>query len=168
MELRVLEANDARAIHHGLLSDPQVAAWLRSSGPFTVEECEEFVSRKVAHRVAHGFGWSLAWEGDACIGWSVAQYCIVDGGTEVEIGWTVAQSHWRQGIATRLGRHALTEVGSLPLDSIVAYTRPDNVASRGVMKNLGMTYEKAFDLHGDPHVLYRLPLAAAGPSVQPA
>lgn len=133
--------------------------WFRSSGPFTVAECEDMVSRKVAHRTAHGFGWSLAWVGDVCIGWSVAQYCIVDGGTEVEIGWTVARSHWRRGIATRLGQRALSEVSSLPLDSIVAYTRVNNVASRGVMEKLGMTYQKPFDLDGDPHVLYRLPLA---------
>ena len=89
------------------------------------------------------FGWSLAWEGDICVGWGVAQYCIVDGFSEVEIGWTVARSHWRRGIATRLGQHALTEVASLGLRSIVAYTRSDNVASRGVMSKLAMTHEKA-------------------------
>ena len=79
------------------------------------------VARKLAHRAAHGFGWSLGWEGETCIGWSVAQYCIIDGGCEVEIGWTVARSHWRRGIATELGRQAITEVSSLGLDSIVAY-----------------------------------------------
>jgi ribosomal-protein-alanine N-acetyltransferase len=95
------------------------------------------------------------------VGWSVAQYCIVDGASEVEIGWTVARSHWRRGIATRLGQHALTETSSLGLDSVVAYAREDNVASRGVMDKLGMTFEKSFDLHREPHVLYRLLLAQA-------
>ena len=117
------------------------------------------VARKVAHRTVHRFGWSLGWEDDSCIGWGIAQYCIVDGFSEVEIGWTVARSHWRRGIATRLGHHALTEVRSLGLRSIVAYTREDNVASRGVMIKLGMTYEKSFDFDGEPHVLYRKPLA---------
>jgi RimJ/RimL family protein N-acetyltransferase len=161
MEIRPLRATDAPAIHGSLLSDPEIAAWFRADGPFSLEECEEMVTRKLAHRTAHGFGWSLAWEGDTCVGWSVAQYCIVDGVTEVEIGWTVARSHWRRGIATRLGRHGLTEVGSLALRSIVAYAREENVASRGVMAKLGMTYEKRFDLHGQPHVLYRLPLVAS-------
>ena len=27
------------------------------------------------------------------------------------------------------------------------------------MAKLGMTFEKSFDFHGQPHVLYRLPLA---------
>jgi len=158
MEIRPLVAADAAAIHRSLLGDPEVAVWLRSGGPFTLAECEEMVTRKVAHRAAHRFGWSLAWEGDTCIGWSVAQYCIVDGVSEVEIGWTVARSHWRRGLASRLGRHALTEVSSRGLHSIVAYTRTDNVASRGVMNRLGMSFEKSFDFHGEPHVLYRMPL----------
>jgi RimJ/RimL family protein N-acetyltransferase len=155
MEIRPLATADAPAIHRSLLGDPEIAAWFRSSGPFTLAECEEMVTRKVAHRVAHRFGWSLGWEGDTCLGWGVAQYCIVDGVSEVEIGWTVARSHWRRGLASRLGRHALTEVTSLGLRSIVAYAREDNVASQGVMTKLEMTYEKPFDLHGEPHVLYR-------------
>jgi RimJ/RimL family protein N-acetyltransferase len=159
MEIRPLVATDAPAIHRSLLGDPEVAAWFRSSGPFTLAECEEMVIRKVAHRAAHRFGWSLAWEGDTCTGWGVAQYCIVDGSSEVEIGWAVARSHWRRGIASRLGRHALAELTSLALLSIVAYTREDNVASRGVMTKLGMTYEKNFDFDAQPHVLYRKPLA---------
>jgi GNAT superfamily N-acetyltransferase len=115
----------------------------RSSGPFTLAECEEMVVRKLAHRVAHRFGWSLGWEGDTCVGWGIAQYCIVDGFSEVEIGWTVARSHWRRGIASRLGEHALNEVTSLGLRGVIAYTREDNVASRGVMAKLGTTYEKS-------------------------
>jgi RimJ/RimL family protein N-acetyltransferase len=155
MEIRPLLADDAAAIHRTLLGDPEIAAWYRSTGPFTLAECEEMVTRKVAHRTAHGFGWSLGWEGGTCIGWSVAQYCIVDGAGEIEVGWAVARSRWRRGIGTVLGGHALTEVASMELDSVVAYAREGNAASRGVMGKLGMTYEKDFDLHGEPHVLYR-------------
>ena len=156
--MRELLATDAPVIHRSLLGDPAVAAWFRSSGPFTLEECVDLVAKKVAHRAAHGFGWYLAWEGEACIGWSLAQYCIVDGVSEVEIGWTVARSHWRRGIGTLLGERALAEVAPLGLASVVAYTREDNVGSRGVMGNLGMTYEKSFAFRGEPHVLYRKPL----------
>jgi ribosomal-protein-alanine N-acetyltransferase len=160
MEIRPLLATDAAAINHSLLGDPEIASWFRSTGPFTLAECEEMVLRKTAHRTAHGFGWSLGWEGDTCLGWSVAQYCIVDGATEIEVGWAVARSHWRRGIATRLGRHALTELTPLKLHSVVAYARERNVASRGVMDKLGMSYEKDFDLHGEPHVLYRKALGS--------
>jgi RimJ/RimL family protein N-acetyltransferase len=159
MEIRPLLETDAAAIHRGLLGDPEIAVWFRSTGPFTREECEEMVARKIAHRTAHGFGWSLGWEGDTCVGWGIAQYCIVDGTSEVEVGWTVARSHWRRGIATRLGQHALAEVAGRGLHSVVAYTLKHNVASQGVMSKLGMSYEKDFELHGEPHVLYRKALS---------
>lgn len=158
IEIRQLETTDALAIHRSLLGDPEIAVWYRASGPFTLAECEEMAARKVAHRAAHRFGWSLAWEGENCVGWSLAQYCLVDGASEVEIGWAVTRSHWRRGIATRLGQKALAEVSSLDLDTVVAYTREHNVASRGVMTKLGMSYEKSFDFQGEPHVLYRIPL----------
>lgn len=161
MEIRPLTAADGEAIHRSLLGDPEVAAWFRDTGPFTLEECEEMVTRKLAHRAAHRFGWSLGWEGVTCVGWGVAQYCIVDGVSEVEVGWTVASTHWGRGIATELGRHALGEVAPLGLNSIVAYALEHNLASRRVMSKLGMSCEKAFSHLGRPHVLYRLPLSPA-------
>jgi RimJ/RimL family protein N-acetyltransferase len=47
--------------------------------------------------------------------------------------------------------------GPLRLDSVVAYTLPENVASRRVMEKLGFVYEKTapYKVYGD-HVLYRL------------
>ena len=154
MEIRELLATDGPAVH-SLLGDPQVAVRFRASGPFTLEECEDMVAKKVAHRAAHGFGWHLAWEGDDCLGWSLAQHCIVDGFSEVEIGWTVASSHWRRGIGSLLGDRALAEAVPLGLDSVIAYAREDNPASLGVIRNLGMAYEKSFVWRGLPHVLYR-------------
>jgi RimJ/RimL family protein N-acetyltransferase len=161
MEIRPLEPTDGDAVHRSLLSDPEIVAWFGPGGARTLAEVEAMVARKAAHRTVHGFGWSLAWEGDECLGWGVAQHWIIDGFSEVEIGWTVARSHWRRGIATALGRHALAEVSDRGLRSVVAYTGEDNVASRGVMEKLGMSYEKAFDDDGEPHVLYRLMLDRA-------
>jgi RimJ/RimL family protein N-acetyltransferase len=158
MEIRPLEATDGPAVHRSLLSDPEIAAWFGPGGARTLAEVEEMTARKAAHRTVYGFGWSLAWEGDECLGWGVAQHWIIDGFSEVEIGWTVARSQWRRGLGTVLGRHALTEVSGRGLRSIVAYTREDNVASRGVMAKLGMSYEKSFEDDGETQVLYRLML----------
>lgn len=162
MEIRPLEPTDGEAVHRSLLSDPEIVAWFGPDArPHTLPEAQAMMVRKAAHRTVHGFGWSLAWEGDECVGWGVAQHWIIDGFSEVEVGWTVARSHWRRGIATTLGRHALAEVSDRGLRSVVAYTREDNVASRGVMEKLGMSYEKAFDDDGEPQVLYRLMLNRA-------
>lgn len=161
MEIRPLQATDGAAVHRALLSDPEITAWLGPGGAQTLAAVEAMTARKAAHRVAHGFGWSLAWEGEECLGWAAVQHWVIDGFSEVEIGWTVARAHWRRGLGTVLGRHALGEVSNRGLRSVVAWTREDNVASRGVMAKLGMTYEKAFEDDGDMQVLYRLSLNRA-------
>jgi RimJ/RimL family protein N-acetyltransferase len=61
-----------------------------------------------------------------------------------------------------MGQYALADAASLGLDSIMAYTRVDNRASRRVMEKLGLHYERDVEHAGLPHVLYRKPLAAGG------
>jgi ribosomal-protein-alanine N-acetyltransferase len=165
LDLRPITPSDAAALHE-LLGDPAVATWLRRAGedgPFTLAECETMVARAVAHWAAHGFGRSLAWEGDRCIGWSLIQHTIAAGRGEVEIGWTVAQDRWGQGVATELGRHALDEAAARQLRRVVAFTRSDNAASRRVMEKLDLVYTLEFEHAGWPHVLYRVPEPAPKP-----
>jgi [ribosomal protein S5]-alanine N-acetyltransferase len=159
LDLRPITPGDAAAVHE-LLGDPAVATWLRRAGdegPFTLADCETMVARAVAHWAAHGFGRSLAWERDRCIGWSLVQHTIAAGRGEVEIGWTVARDRWGQGIATELGRRALHEASALQLRRVVAFTRSDNAASRRVMEKLGLVHTGEFEHAGWPHVLYRVP-----------
>ena len=162
LDIRPLRDSDAPAVHR-LLGDPQVARWLRPGGmsePFSLTECEHFVQAQIGHWSAHRFGTSLCWEGGRCVGWSLLQHTIVAGSSEVEIGWTVARPDWGRGLGTRLGRHALDHAGGLSLRSTIAYTRPDNVASRRIMEKLGLSYEREFEHRGLPHVLYRTALSA--------
>jgi RimJ/RimL family protein N-acetyltransferase len=58
-----------------------------------------------------------------------------------------------------MGQYALAGAASLGLDSIIAYTRVDNAASRHVMDKLGLHYEREFEHVELPHVLYRKALA---------
>jgi [ribosomal protein S5]-alanine N-acetyltransferase len=63
---------------------------------------------------------------------------------------------WGQGFATELA-HECVEVGfeQLGLLEIIAFTQPDNVASRRVMEKSGFEYERDIIHAGLPHVLYR-------------
>jgi RimJ/RimL family protein N-acetyltransferase len=63
---------------------------------------------------------------------------------------------WRQGLATELARAAVeVAFDDLDLDEIVAFTLPDNIASRRVMEKAGFTYDRDIQRAGIPHVLYR-------------
>ena len=164
-KLRPTGADDGPAIRE-LLSDPEVAVWLRPAGrtgPFSAAECEAFAARSAAHWVAHGFGRSLAFEGDRCIGWSHLGHTIATGRGEIELGWAVARDHWGRGLATEFGADALAQARRLGLRRVVAFTRHDNAASRRVMEKLGLGHERDFEYAGWPHVLYREP----GPQRRP-
>jgi ribosomal-protein-alanine N-acetyltransferase len=154
--LRPVAVDDAQNLLE-LLSDPEVAVWLRGAGqegPFDLDECASIVRQKVAHWTAHGFGMSLAFVGDRCVGRAIAQHNRVAGRSEVEIGWAVVSDMWGQGIATKLGGHALACATDAGFERVVAFTRPDNVASRRVMEKLGLRYERHFEHTGLRHVLY--------------
>ncbi|MFL5860702.1 MAG: GNAT family N-acetyltransferase [Solirubrobacteraceae bacterium] len=158
LDLRPIQPHDAPAVHQ-LLSEPDVAVWLRPhgvSGPFTLEECQAAVPAQVAHWSAHGFGVWLAWDGERCVGRSMLKHSIVDGRGEVEIGWAVARSHWGRGVGTSMGRHALAAADERGVTNVVAFTRVDNRASQRVMEKLGLAYDHDFVHAGLPHVLYRI------------
>jgi RimJ/RimL family protein N-acetyltransferase len=158
-ELRPTRAGDGPAIHT-LLRDPEVARWLRPAGrdgPFSAQEADALAARSAAHWEAHGFGRSLAWAGDRCLGWSLLGHTVATGRSELEIGWTVARDHWGRGIATELGADALQRARTLGLGRLVAFTRHDNAASQRVMEKLGLVHERDFHYAGWPHVLFREP-----------
>lgn len=83
----------------------------------------------------------------------------------VEIGWRLAQAHWKHGYATEGARAAL-EIGfeRLVFDEIVSFTSLLNAPSRRVMERIGLRDAHAdFDHPGVPeghelrrHCLYRL------------
>ena len=83
----------------------------------------------------------------------------------IEIGWRLAQQHWRKGYATEAARSVL-RVGfeALNLHEIVSFTSVHNLRSRAVMERLGMqeaaeTFEHPSVPVGNvlrQHCLYRL------------
>jgi ribosomal-protein-alanine N-acetyltransferase len=156
LEIRPITADDAESLLE-FLGSAEVARWLRGAGQegvFTRAECDLISARKAAHWTAHGFGTSLAFSDGRCVGWSILQHSLVAARGEVEIGWAVATALWGHGIATELGRHGLDSATAAGFERVVAFTRPDNLASRRVMEKLGLHYERDFTHGGLPHVLY--------------
>jgi RimJ/RimL family protein N-acetyltransferase len=144
-----------------LLHDPRVARTLAIDGqpPAWGAEPEE-LAITVAHWQAHGFGLWLLRDRDTgeMVGRGGLQHTQATGVDEVEIAWAIVPERWNQGLATELA-NACVEIafGRLALRSVIAYTRPDNLASRRVMEKIGMSAEREFtDRHGLDEVLYRL------------
>lgn len=86
-------------------------------------------------------------------------------GENVEIGWRLGREAWGKGYATEAALAALHfAFTELALDSVVAFTTPNNLRSRAVMERLGMrnTHENfnhpkvAEDSPLREHVLYEI------------
>jgi RimJ/RimL family protein N-acetyltransferase len=139
-----------------LLGDPRVGATL--GGAMSREQVETALAAKLEHWDRNGFGYWL-WR-ERATGDAVARGGLhrvhVGGRDEVEVGWAVMPERWGEGFATELGAASLgVAFDVLELPDVVAYTLPDNRASRRVMEKLGMRFERDIVHAGLPHVLYR-------------
>ena len=141
-----------------LLRDPRVAATLSVTGlPPTELEVAANLLAKDAHWRRYGFGlWTLYDRATgAMVGRGGLQHTNVTGSDEVEVGWAIVPERWGEGLATELAL-ASTSAGfqTLELDELIAYTRPDNHASRRVMDKAGFRYLRELEHAGRAHVLY--------------
>lgn len=83
-----------------------------------------------------------------------------------EIGWRLSSNYWGKGFATEAARAVLEYAFDvLNIESLVSFTTVDNLKSRRVMENLGMTHNTEDDFDhpkldvNSPlrrHVLYRI------------
>jgi RimJ/RimL family protein N-acetyltransferase len=142
-----------------LLLDPRVYRTLwPSSSPPTRRDVIDGLEAKVDHWERHGFGMWILRDRDSgeMVGRGGLQYTYTAGLNDVEAGWAIVPERWGQGLATELAR-ACVEVGFEQLDlfEIVAFTLPDNLASRRVMEKAGFAYDRDIVHAGLPHVLYR-------------
>jgi RimJ/RimL family protein N-acetyltransferase len=144
-----------------LMLDPRVWRTLQDPGEPapTPAALRDNTERKHAHWEIHGFGqWLLRDRSDGlAVGRGGLQYTEVTGTREVEIGWAVLPARWGSGFATELAQVSI-EVAfeRLGLDAVIAYTQPDNFASRRVMEKAGLSCERQLRHEDTPHVLYRL------------
>jgi RimJ/RimL family protein N-acetyltransferase len=82
---------------------------------------------------------------------------VLRGEPEIELFYALRPAYFQRGLGTEMAR-AVVGIGlrDLRLASVVAFTLPDNVASRRVMEKVGMQYQGVIEHAGLPHVLYRI------------
>ncbi len=140
-----------------LYQDPKVMATL--GGVQTETQIRAGFDANIAHWDAHGYGLWAFFDptSGAFVGRGGLRNLMQDGANEIEIAYAVPANSWGQGHATEIAAlSAKVAFEQLGISNVVAFTLPDNVASRKVMEKLHMTYERDI-IHADmPHVLYRL------------
>lgn len=140
-----------------ILADPRVGATM--GGVMRREVVAEMCAGVAQEWTRDGFSYWMFFDkatGEP-VGRGGLRRTTFDGRPEVEVGWTTAPDRWGEGIATELGKLSVAVAcEQLGLENVVAFTLPDNGASRRVMEKLGFKYEKTAPYrHFGDHVLYR-------------
>ena len=141
-------------------ADPEVRRWFSST--LTRAESDAEAAKFQARIAAHGFGcWAVEVPGvEPFIGFVGLKHVTFTAAftPAIEAGWRLARPHWGKGYATEAARAALAHgFGSLGLNEILAFTVPDNAASREVMQRIGMRRDPAGDFD-HPHLPLDSPL----------
>lgn len=156
-----LTAEQVRNEHLGALcrlwGDSRAMATL--GGLRTDEEIEQRFNGYLDHWDRYGFGvWIFCDKlTDRFVGRGGLRQIKIEGKDEVELLYALMPEFWNQGLATEMAE-AIVAIGleRLGLKEIVAYTLPDNRASRRVMEKVGFIYDRKIVHAGRPHVLYRI------------
>ena len=149
---------------HAIQSDPQHMRFYPH--PFSREESQAWIERSLERQERLGLSlWAIEdKETGEFLGNCGTIPQVVDGIDEVEIGWSVTPRHARQGIATEAAAAWRDRcLGPMGLDHVISLIRPDNVPSRGVAENIGMTVwkERTHGSMGWLHLVYRVDRHAA-------
>ena len=129
-------------------ADPEVMRHIGRGATLHAEGTAAQSAAFAAHWARFGFGlWAATVkETGETIGFVGLSHPLWLPGYEgsVEVGWRLVRAAWGQGFATEGGREAV-RVGfeELGLPEIISLIHPDNLASAGVARKLGLTLREA-------------------------
>jgi [ribosomal protein S5]-alanine N-acetyltransferase len=142
---------------HSLHANPQVMATL--GGVRSPHETGRVLDALAAHWDEHGFGYWMARDlvSGQFVGRGGLRQVLLEGRTEVEVGYACMPPFWGRGLATELAREsARVAFDRLAVAELVCFALPTNRASQRVMEKVGFRRVGDTVWADRPHVLYRL------------
>lgn len=173
LRFRLMDPGNAhdRELWFELDQDPEVMRYLNDGKPTTRDENDNFVAPRVASftDAARGHGlWEIAdKDSGEHLGWILVRCYRFDKPEReednIELGWRLKRAHWNRGITSEAARAIIEVLKPDPaIRAFSALASPENLASIGVMKKLGMRYvdERFHLIEGRPpyrSVYYEMP-----------
>lgn len=152
-----------------ILSNPEVMRY-SPRGAIPKEKVrqvtQEILEFFITHWEKYGFGvWAVIYkQTNQLIGHCGLNF--LPNSPEVEVLYRLDQLYWHQGIATEATKASLRYgFEEVKLNSIVAITAPEHLASRRVMEKAGLKYEKDAHFYNLDVVYYALARKAWQPDV---
>ena len=126
-------------------SDPEVMRYVGTGQPnASLEETQAWIGRMSAHQESHGFGfWAVVEKKTGQLIGSCGMGYQRDGGLPIEFGYTLARTHWGQGLATEAATACLRYAfETLRLPELLASVDSRNVASQRVLEKIGFIFQR--------------------------
>jgi RimJ/RimL family protein N-acetyltransferase len=156
LNLRRYELEDLDALEE-ILGDPETMRFYPH--PYERDDCRAWIQNNLGRYESDGFGLFVIEDkaSGEFLGNCGPAKRVVEGVEDVELGWHVKRSRWRQGIATEAALacrdHAFDELG---LERLISIILPVNIPSQGVAKKIGMTVEREALYKGFPSLIYSM------------
>jgi RimJ/RimL family protein N-acetyltransferase len=132
-----------------IATDVEVMRYITGGIPWTDEQIQSFVDRRVKLYSERGF---CRWKLRAKPTGEMIGFCGVGlwrDAQDPEIGWWLARRYWGRGLATEAAWTALRDAFErVQLDRIISIARPANTASTRIMEKLGLKLECEFESDG--------------------
>jgi len=147
-----------------LSSTPEVMRFIGTGDPWPALLAEDVARAERRHWEQHGFGWRATVDKADGNGIGLVSLNYAGEGTagldpgEREIGWWLEPGAWGRGLGSE-GAAALRDEAfdQLEMPSIIARIQPENDASIGVARKLGMAFDfKTTGRSGERLVVYRM------------
>jgi ribosomal-protein-alanine N-acetyltransferase len=137
--------------------DKQVMATL--GGVRSRAETRDYLKKNLDHWRTYGHGiWIFSRRGDRhAVGRGGIRFLEIDEeATTAAISYALDADHWGHGLGTEIAR-GLVRIAfrELELPQVIGVAYPHNTASRRVLENAGLRYEREVIHAGEVHVLYR-------------
>ncbi len=142
--IRPFRKEDADDLHV-IFGDPRVMERIPGGPSPTLQATKERLAKIMAHQEQNGFSlWALINKATGHLIGNCGLILVEGRGPEIEVSYDIAYAYWGRGYATEAARECLRfGLEELQLDRIIALTYADHGASRRVMENIGMVYEKS-------------------------
>ena len=105
--------------------------------------------------VEHGFGlWVIETRAGEFVGDCGLTMQEVEGTWMVEIGWHVRSPLRRRGYAAEAAGAVRVAAQEAGVEHLIAIIRPDNLASQGVARRIGLAFEREVHKSGGPALIF--------------
>lgn len=156
MLLRRMTPQDAAGLH-GCTGDAEVMRHWHPGPDVRIADTARRIAEIEAHWQRYGFGdyAVLARDSADLVGFAGLHH--IAGVTEVNVGYALVPSCWRQGLGGELCRSLLAHgFDFLSLPEIVAVIDPRNTASVTLAEHCGLGFRRVLSWQGQPRVLHAI------------